>query len=142
MQQERIGGEDGDENAESWKDALMGMQPHERAEVYESKGMYREALRWHRQELAAARERVEDGEEEDYQTAGLDLARALRNTGRCLGKLDMEGFAEVCIRGVFSTLRGMLCFVGKRRSGVWVGALHALRRTRVSLEENPHLVHA
>ncbi|CAM9124412.1 unnamed protein product, partial [Sphacelaria rigidula] len=87
-------GEDGAESTEGWKDELMGMQPHERAEVYESKGMYREALRWHRQDLAAARERVQDGEEEDDRTAGLDLARALRNTGRCLGKLDMEGFAE------------------------------------------------
>lgn len=73
----------------------MGMPPHERAEFYEEKGMYREALRWHRQDLSASRKRVRDGEEEDDRTAGLDLARALRNTGRCLGKLEMEGFAEV-----------------------------------------------
>lgn len=89
--------DDGAETAVDWKDGLMGMPPHERAELYEEKGMYREALRWHRQDLSAARKRMRDGEEEDDRPAASDFARALRNTGRCLGKLDMEGFAEVSV---------------------------------------------
>lgn len=71
------------------------MLPHERAELCEEKCMYKEALRWHRTDLAAARGRANDGDEEDERAAGLDLARALRNTGRCLGRLGMRGFAQV-----------------------------------------------
>lgn len=76
----------------------MGMQPHERAEAYEDGGMFREALKWHREDLAAARARALDGEEEDERESSLDLARALRNTGRCLGRLGNSGFAEVGAR--------------------------------------------
>lgn len=73
----------------------MGMRPHERAEAYEEREMFREALRWHREDLVAARARALDGEEEDERGSSLDLARALRNTGRCLGRLGSSGFAEV-----------------------------------------------
>lgn len=73
----------------------MGMMPHERAEVYEERGMFKEALRWHREDLKVARRRAQDGEEENERNVTLDFARALRNTGRCLGRLGMRGFAEV-----------------------------------------------
>eukprot|EP00752_Nemacystus_decipiens_P003472 g3207.t1 len=79
---------------EDWRDDLLGMLPHERAEAYEERGLFRGALRWHREDLAAARARALDGDEEDEREASLDLARALRNTGRCLGRLGTGGFTE------------------------------------------------
>lgn len=71
------------------------MAPHERAETYEERGMFKEALRWHRKDLDAARAHAQDAEEEGERDLSLDLARALRNTGRCLGRLGMSGFMEV-----------------------------------------------
>ncbi|CAM9894019.1 unnamed protein product [Ectocarpus fasciculatus] len=87
-------GEEEDEEEEDWHDALLGMQPHERAEAFEGREMFAEALRWHRQDLEAARACVVSGEEEEERESVLDLARALRNTGRCLGKLGNSGYAE------------------------------------------------
>lgn len=71
------------------------MPPHQRAEFFEEKGMFQKALRWHRKDLKVARACVVDGEEEDERAACIDYARALRNTGRCLGRLGMRGFAGV-----------------------------------------------
>ncbi|CBN78457.1 hypothetical protein Esi_0121_0054 [Ectocarpus siliculosus] len=88
------GGEDEEEDEEDWQDALLGMQPHERAEAFEGREMFAEALRWHRQDLEAARACVVSGDEEEERGSVLDLARALRNTGRCLGKLGNSGYAE------------------------------------------------
>lgn len=85
------------------------MRPHERAEAYEERGMFREALRWHREDLVAARARALDGDEEDEREPSLDLARALRNTGRCLGRLGNSGFAEVR-GGVAASGGGILYF--------------------------------
>ena len=91
--------EEEEEEENDWREDLRGMQPHERAEAYEARGMFREAFRWHREDLAAARARALDGEEEDERESTLDLARALRNTGRCLGRLGNSGFTEVRGRG-------------------------------------------
>lgn len=92
-------GEEGEveDEDEDWHDALLGMQPHERAEAFEGRDMFAEALRWHRQDLEVARAGVVSGEEdeEEERESVLDLARALRNTGRCLGKLGNSGYAEV-----------------------------------------------
>lgn len=86
----------------------MGMQPHQRAEAYEERGMFREALRWHREDLVAARARALDGEEEDEGESSLDLARALRNTGRCLGRLGNSGFTEVSLACLLAETVGLV----------------------------------
>ena len=52
--------EEGQQPGEDWRDNLMGMQPHERAEAYEEREMFREALKWHREDLVAARARALD----------------------------------------------------------------------------------
>lgn len=96
------GDEEEEQSEEDWQDDLLGMPPHEKAAAYEERGMLTEALRWHREDLEGARTRALDGrgwdgeEEEDERELGLDLARALRNTGRCLGRLGvLSGFLEV-----------------------------------------------
>lgn len=75
--------------------AREGMMPHERAEWFEEHGRYREAMAWHRRDLDAAQSRALDGEVENERESAIDVARALRNIGRCLGKLGMTGFEEV-----------------------------------------------
>lgn len=77
--------------------AREGMVPHERAEWYEEHGRYREAMAWHRRNLEAAQSRALDGEVENERESAIDVARALRNIGRCLGKLGMTGFEEVSV---------------------------------------------
>lgn len=75
--------------------AREGMVPHEKAEWFEEHGRYREAMAWHRRDLEAAQSRALDGEMEDERESAIDVARALRNIGRCFGKLGMTGFEEV-----------------------------------------------
>ncbi|CAM9680052.1 unnamed protein product, partial [Scytosiphon promiscuus] len=87
-------GEDGEEKSPDWRDGLMGLEPHEKAAAFEAQERFAEALRWHRKDLDDARSRALDGELEDERASALDLARALRNTGRCLGRLGNSGFAE------------------------------------------------
>lgn len=91
---------------------------HEKAEKYEERGMFKEALPWHREDLAIARRRAQDGgeegEDEDERALSLDLARALRNTGCCLGRLGRSGFTEVRWRSP----NGRGWAVGGRRGGI------------------------
>lgn len=87
-----------DEGKERYGHDEVGLEPHEKAAAYEAQERFAQALRWHRKDLEAARARALDGEEEDERESAVDLARALRNTGRCLGMLGNSGFAEVSRR--------------------------------------------